>query len=108
MATLVEQWDAIIAAQLKDWSFLDLELVLRDSSTSEEIALVLSPLNPWHQRDWLNRRVPLPHGAGFGYGTATELCRKRLDTLDSLSVVGTLRPLRGLSDVRPVATQGAL
>ena len=44
----------------------------------------------------------------FGYGSATELCRKRLETLDSLGVVGTLRPLRGLSDVRPVATQGAL
>ena len=37
-----------------------------------------------------------------------QLCRKRLGTLDELGVVGTLRPLRGLSDMRPVATQGAL
>jgi hypothetical protein len=108
VATLVEQWDAIIAAQPKDWSFIDLELVLRDSSTSEEIALVLSPLNPWHQRDWRTGVFRFRTARAFGYGTATELCRKRLDTLDSLSVVGTLRPLRGLSDVRPVATQGAL
>src|SRR6476620_7220951 len=107
MATLVEQWDAIIAAQPRDWSFLDLELVLRDSSTSEEIALVLSPLNPWHQRDWRTGIFRFRTARAFGYGSATELCRKRLQTLASLSVVGTLRAPRGLSHVRPGATQGA-
>lgn len=108
MATLVEQWNAMIAAQPKDWSFLDVELVLRDASTTEEIALVLSPLNPWHQRDWRTGIFRFRTARAFGYGTATELCRKRLETLDSLGVVATLKPLRRLSDVRPVATQGAL
>ena len=108
MATLVEQWDAIIAAQPKDWSFLDIELVLRDASTSEEIALVLSPLNPWHQRDWRTGVFRFRTARTFGYGSATELCRKRLGTLDSLNVAGKLQALRGLSDVRPVSTQGAL
>jgi hypothetical protein len=42
----------------------------------------------------------------FGYGTAAGLCRKRLGTLDSLGVQGSLRRLSAVSDVRPVSTQG--
>jgi hypothetical protein len=42
----------------------------------------------------------------FGYGTAAELCRKRLSTLDSVGVSGTMRVLSRMADVRPVATQG--
>ena len=91
-----------------DWSCLDLELRLRDAASSEEVALVLSPLNPWHQRDWRTGVFRFRTARSFGYGTAAELCRKRLGTLDSLGVAGTLRRLRSIADVRPVATQGAL
>ena len=42
----------------------------------------------------------------FGYGTAAELCRKRLATLDSVGVSGSLRVLSRMDDVRPVGTQG--
>lgn len=106
MATLCEQWDGILARQPADWSFMDLELRLADASVSEETALVLSPLNPWHERDWRTGVFRFRAAHTFGYGTAAELCRKRLNTLDTLGVGGTLRLLRRQSDVRPVATQG--
>jgi hypothetical protein len=34
------------------------------------------------------------------------LCRKRLSTLDTVGIAGTLRLERRVSDVRPVFTQG--
>ena len=108
VASLVEQWDALIAGLPADWSACDVELRLLDAAASEEVALVLSPLNPWHQRDWRSGVFRFRTARRFGYGTAAELCRKRLGTLDSLHVVGSLKRLRSISDVRPVATQGAL
>jgi hypothetical protein len=108
MAGLVEQWDAIIADQPDDWSMIDVELVLRDASVSEEVALVLSPLNPWHQRDWRSGVFRFRSARAFGYGTAAQVCRKRLDTLDSLGVAGTLKLLRHASDIKPVHTQGVV
>jgi hypothetical protein len=108
MATLVEQWDEIMAEQPDDWSTLELELRLRDANQSEECALVLSPLNPWRDGDWRSGAFRFRATRAFGYGSAAELCRKRLGTLDQLGIRGTLRPGRRLSDVRPVATQGPL
>jgi hypothetical protein len=67
---------------------------------------VLSPLNPWHERDWRSGIFRFRAAHTFGYGTAAELCRKRLATLDTVGVRGTLRLLNRTADVRPVATQG--
>jgi hypothetical protein len=106
MQTLAAQWDEIIARQPEDWSTIDVELELMDASQSEEVALVLSPLNPWHQRDWRSGIFRFRGAHAFGYGTAAELCRKRLGTLDSVGVSGTLRVLSRMADVRPVGTQG--
>jgi len=106
MKTLAAQWDEIIARQPADWSSIDVELTLMDASQSEEVALVLSPLNPWHQRDWRSGTFRFRGARAFGYGTAAELCRKRLSTLDMVGVSGTMRVLSRMADVRPVATQG--
>jgi hypothetical protein len=106
MHTLAAQWDDIIARQSEDWSTIDIELELMDASQSEEVALVLSPLNPWHQRDWRSGVFRFRAARVFGYGTAAELCRKRLSTLDLVGVSGTMRVLSRMADVRPVATQG--
>jgi hypothetical protein len=106
MQTLAAQWDEIIAKQPEDWSSLDIEMELMDASQSEEVALVLSPLNPWHERDWRSGTFRFRCAREFGYGTAPELCRKRLSTLDSVGVSGTMRVLSRMADVRPVATQG--
>ncbi|HVG87665.1 MAG: hypothetical protein ACJ740_04335 [Gaiellales bacterium] len=106
MDLLAEQWDEIVGRQPEDWSFLDVQLTLRDASVSEETALVLSPLNPWHERDWRTGVFRFRAARTWGYGTAAQLCRKRLDTLDRLGVVGTLLLIGHLADVKPVATQG--
>jgi len=106
VAGLVEQWDAIVAALADEWVHMDLELTLLDASVSEETALVLSPLNPWHARDWRTGVFRFRAAHTFGYGAAAQLCRKRLGTLDELGVKGTLRELTSLSDMRPVHTQG--
>jgi hypothetical protein len=103
---LADQWDAIVVRQPDDWSFMDLQLTLRDAGVSEEAALVLCPLNPWHERDWRTGVFRFRAAHTWGYGTAAQLCRKRLETLDRLGVGGTLMLLEHLSDVKPVATQG--
>src|SRR6476660_6667447 len=106
MTPFAEQWDAIVTRQPEDWSSMNLELRLGDASQSEEVALVLSPLNPWHQRDWRSGVFRFRAARAFGYGTAAELCGKRLSTLGSVGVSGTMRVLSRMADVRPVATQG--
>lgn len=108
MAKLAAQWDEILARQPEDWSWLTFQLTIRDAAQSEETALVLSPLNPWHERDWRSGVFRFRAAHAYGYGTAAELCRKRLSTLDKLGIVGTLRLLTRLEDVRPVATQGTV
>lgn len=108
MRSLTEQWDEIIGRQPADWSSMYLELRLRDAAQSEETALALSPLNPWHEDDWRSGVFHFRAANTYGYGTAAALCRKRLGTLDGVGVVGTLRLERRVSDVKPVATQGIL
>jgi hypothetical protein len=108
MLALADQWDTIVARQPEDWSSIDVELELMDASQSEEVALVLSPLNPWHQRDWRSGVFRFRAARSFGYGTAAGLCRKRLSTLDSVGVRGTLRVESRMADIRPVATQGTI
>jgi len=108
MSAFTEQWDAMIAAQPPDWSTLLFELRLRDPYQSEEAALVLAPLNPWHEENWRSGVFHMRAARVQGYGTSPQLCRKRLSTLDQVGIAGTLRFERRLSDVRPVATQGAL
>ena len=107
MPNLVEQWDAIVAAQPSDWSSLFLELRLRDAVQSEECALVMSPLNPWHEEDWRSGVFHFRAAHTYGYGAAAQLVRKRLGTLDDVGIIATLKLERRLSDVRPVAA-GAL
>jgi hypothetical protein len=106
-STLVEQWDAIVASQPSDWSTLFLELRLRDAVQAEECALVMSPLNPWHENDWRSGVFHFRAAHTYGYGAAAQLVRKRLGTLDDVGIVGALKLERRLSDVRPVSTQGA-
>ncbi len=108
MSSLTEQWDAIVARQPDDWSTMYLHLELRDAAQSEETALALSPLNPWHEDDWRSGVFRFRAARVFGYGSAPELCRKRLGTLDAVGVVGELTLTRRVSDIRPVHTQGVV
>jgi hypothetical protein len=108
MTPLVEQWDQVVGRQPADWSNLYLELRLRDAAQAEETALALSPLNPWHDGDWRSGVFHFRAARQFGYGSAPELCRKRLGTLDAVGIVGILRLERRATDIRPVATQGVV
>jgi hypothetical protein len=103
---LAEQWDEIVGRQPRDWSSLYVRLRLRDPAQSEETALAISPLNPWHDGDWRSGVFHVRAARRYGYGAAAQLCRKRLSTLDSLGIVGTLTLERQISDVRPAHTQG--
>src|SRR4029079_19823923 len=73
MQQLAEQWDQILARQPEDWSSMNIELELLDANQSEESALVLSPLNPWHERDWRRGIFRFRAAQTFGYGTAPPL-----------------------------------
>lgn len=106
VATLAEQWDEIVQRQPRDWSSLYLRLHLRDPAQSEEAALAISPLNPWHDGDWRSGVFHFRAASRYGYGAAAQLCRKRLSTLDGLGIVGALTLERQIADVRPVHTQG--
>jgi hypothetical protein len=106
--SLTEQWDEIVDRQPADWSSMYVELRLRDAAQSEEAALAMSPLNPWHDDDWRSGVFHFRAANRYGYGSAAGLCRKRLGTLDAVGIAGTLRLERRVLDVKPVATQGIL
>ena len=68
---------------------------------------MLSPLNPWHERDWRSGMFRFRAAHTFGYGTAApSSAESGWQTLDSVGVKGTLRLLSRVADVRPVSTQG--
>ena len=86
MKPLADQWDDILGLQPEDWSSMNLQLELLDAAQSEETALVLSPLNPWHERDWRSGVFRFRAAHTFGYGTAAALCRKRGLTAQAVSL----------------------
>ena len=106
MQGLVEQWDAIVVAQPPDWSSLYLELRLRDAAQSEECALVICPLNPWHDEDWRSGVFHFRAARSFGYGAAPEMVARCLSRCDEEAMRGAVRVLRVLSGSQPVGTQG--
>ena len=108
MTPLREQYDAIVSELPPDWSTMALGLTLRDANEMEECALVLSPLNPWHEGDWRSGVFRFRVSRISGYGAAHELARRKMGTLDELGIGGDLERMRALSDVQPVSTQGPL
>ena len=107
MASLTEQWDAIVARQPDDWSSLYLQLDLRDAAQSEETALALSPLNPWHETTGA-AASSASGGSNLRLRIRSGACRKRLGTLDAVGVIGTLKLTRLVSDIKPAHTQGVV
>ena len=106
MASLTEQWDALLADEPDDWAHLALELVLDDSERLEEAALLACALNPWHGATWRSGLLRFRVAHTQGYGAGAELTRAMLARLDVASIGGLLRLLGSLDAVLPVATQG--
>jgi hypothetical protein len=105
MTSLADQWTAILEAESEDWSHLALELRLDDSERTEEVVVVLAPLNPWRRDDDYRSGVLRFRAARtIGYGAAPGLIGVRLNQL--AGVGGELEVLRSVDADRPVATQG--
>jgi hypothetical protein len=104
--TLAASWDAELAALPADWSDVYAEVELRSTDHLERAALLLAPLNParFGGRPGFRFRV----ASRYGYGASPGMTRRCLERLDEEPIPGRVRVLRALSDVRPVATQGAV
>jgi hypothetical protein len=104
--SLAAAWDAEQGALPADWSDVHAELGLRSTDHLERAALLLAPLNPtrFDDRPAFRFRV----ASRFGYGASPGMTRRCLERLDEEGILGRVRILRALSDVRPVATQGAV
>lgn len=103
-ATLVEQWDSLLAELPADWSDLWAEVELTSSDYLERGALLLAPVNPSRAGKRLAFRFRVARR--FGYGASAEMTRRCLERLDEEGLTGAARILHALSDTKPVATQG--
>jgi hypothetical protein len=107
METLRRQWDELLAAEPGDWSNLDLELRLEDQERTEEVVVLLAPLNPWRRDDDYRTGILQFRAARTaGYGAAAGLVGARIALLDDRGIEGHLRVLRSVDAVRLVHTQG--
>ena len=106
MLTLVDAWDAAIAAEPDDWSHATVELVLSDPERMEEAALLACAANPWHGETWRTGILRFRVARTFGYGASAQLVRGLLGRLDGNQIGGHLRIVSSLDAVLPVSTQG--
>ena len=103
-ATLLEQWDAAVAALPDDWSDVYAELEIASSDNFERGALLMAPANPARAKGLPAFRFRVARR--FGYGVSAAMARRCLERLDSENIRGEARVLRALSDTKPVYTQG--
>jgi hypothetical protein len=106
MLTLVDAWDAAVAAEPDDWSHATVELVLADPERMEEAALLACAANPWHGETWRTGILRFRVARTFGYGASAQLVRGLLGRLDGAQIGGQLRIVSSLDAVLPVSTQG--
>ena len=108
MATLVQQWDAILENESADWENAFVELRVADNADLELAALVLCSLNPWHGETWRSGWLRFRVARTFGYGADDDHTRAMLHKLDNRSVAGKLTLLRSIDHFLPVSTQGTV
>jgi hypothetical protein len=102
--TLMQTWDAEVAALPADWSDLYAEVELVSSDWLERAALLMAPVNPARFGGTPGFRFRV--ASRFGYGASAAMTRRCLERVDEEQIHGELRILRVLSDTKPVATQG--
>lgn len=103
--TLGEEWDAAQRTLPSDWSDLVAELELASSADVDRAAVLCSPLNPIQGTGRPGFRFRC--GSTRGYGASVGMVHSCLRRLDAEGIGGHVRVTRVLSDVHPVATQGA-
>jgi hypothetical protein len=104
--TLVESWDAALAALPADWSDLVGDIDLISSDYLDLAALQLAPINP--------RLVPpgtvlrFRCAATFGYGASPGMVRRCLERCVAKGIRGSVSIPRALCSTQPVGTQGPI
>ena len=126
--TLAAEWQAALEVLPSDWSDLVAELELDSSADIDRAAVLCAPLNPIQTGLEASPAKPATPGQvpgtpsasrggrpGFrfrcasarGYGASAGMVGRCLARLDEAGIGGRVRLTRVLSDVHPVATQGA-
>jgi hypothetical protein len=104
-ATLAAEWEAALGLLPSDWSDLVAELELDSSADVDRGAVLCAPLNPIQSTGRPGFRFRC--ASAFGYGASAGMAGRCLARLDDAGITGHVRITRALSDVHPVATQGA-
>jgi hypothetical protein len=104
--TLSDSWDAALEVLPADWSDVLVELDLDSSADVDRGAVLCAPLNPSQSTERPGFRFRC--ASHRGYGASAGMVATCLGRLDDNGISGRVRITRVLSDVHPVATQGAV
>ena len=104
LTSLVESWDAAVAALPADWSDLYCEFELLSTDYIERAAVLCIQMNP--RRDGDRAAMRFRSARIAGYGAAPGMVRRCFERCDSESIRGSVHVLRALSDSHLAATQG--
>ena len=90
MSGLADAFTEIVESLPDDWTDLELDLRISDSTRYVDAAVILSQINamPYSRADW-DWRIAVAHG--FGHAAAPETVRGVLERLDSERIGGEFR-----------------
>jgi hypothetical protein len=103
--SLAAEWRTALEMLPSDWSDLVVELDLDSSADVDRGAVLCAPLNPIQSTGRPGFRFRC--ASTRGYGASDGMVGRCLTRLDEAAITGRVRITRMLSDVHPVATQGA-
>ena len=103
--TLAAEWQAALEVLPSDWSDLVAELELDSSADVDRGAVLCAPVNPIQSTGRPGFRFRC--ASHRGYGVSPGMAGRCLERLDEAGITGHIRITRVLSDMHPVATQGA-
>jgi hypothetical protein len=102
---LAPAWQEALETLPSDWSDLVVELELDSSADIDRGAVLCAPINPSASKGKPGFRFRC--ASRHGYGASAGMVGRCLARLDEAGITGRVRITRALSDVHPVATQGA-
>lgn len=108
VASLVEQWDSLVAHESEDWSHLAIDVALDDDERLEEAALLMCAANPWHGQTWRSGVLSIRVARTVGYGVSAPLLRGLLGRCDEAAIAGSLHRTASFDAAVPVGQQGPI
>ena len=103
-SSLVDAWDALLAALPPDWSDVLGELELDSSDHLPRAALLGAPMNPTRGPGDVALRFRA--SGKQGYGVSAQMARRCFERMDAEGITGRLRVIYELSDSENAVTQG--